>query len=174
METFQMFLEVFMDTKKNIGKYCRQKNPSRMCMDTLMHKQTVIRQGIVCPHWSGVLVGFFFLTWGRFRGCHFPSSKSGCTLILYQARLERTESRWYNVTAVRDEANTSERRVRKPFCLHHARTLLSPRPHYNQHMGSMATNAFTQQAQNDLVQNLENVQVENDIFVFLAHQGVFI
>lgn len=36
-------------------------------------------------------------------------------------------------------------------------------------MGSMATNAFTQRAQNDLVQNLENVQVENDIFGFLAH-----
>lgn len=30
----------------------------------------------------------------------------------------------------------------------------------------MANNAFTQQAQNDLVQNLENVQVETDIFIF--------
>lgn len=29
----------------------------------------------------------------------------------------------------------------------------------------MASNAFTQQAQNDVVQNLENVQVENDNFI---------
>lgn len=33
-------------------------------------------------------------------------------------------------------------------------------------MGSMASNPFTQQAQNDLVENLENVQVGNDIFIF--------
>lgn len=31
-------------------------------------------------------------------------------------------------------------------------------------MGSMASNAFTQQSQNDLVQTLENVQI--DIFIF--------
>lgn len=35
----------------------------------------------------------------------------------------------------------------------------------------MASNAFTQQAQNDLVQNLENLQVENDILFFCDTLG---
>lgn len=36
MEMFQKFLEVFMDSKKNVAKYCCQKTPSPM------HKLTVI------------------------------------------------------------------------------------------------------------------------------------
>lgn len=34
VEIFQKFLEVFMDSKKNVGKYCCQKPPSPMYMDS--------------------------------------------------------------------------------------------------------------------------------------------